>query len=91
MKNLKAFFLTAVISFGSYAQAQPGESDDREPHRANVCNAIEDDSEQPVIRACQNGPGKTTSQVREELLQAKAAGLVTFGELDYPPSAKPMR
>ncbi|MBO9354524.1 DUF4148 domain-containing protein [Bordetella petrii] len=27
----------------------------------------------------------TRAQVQDELAQAKAAGLVTFGELDYPP------
>ncbi|OZI68851.1 DUF4148 domain-containing protein [Bordetella genomosp. 1] len=30
--------------------------------------------------------GKTREQVRAELQQAKAAGQVTFGELDYPPA-----
>ncbi|CPQ82317.1 Uncharacterised protein [Bordetella pertussis] len=30
--------------------------------------------------------GKTREQVRAELAAAKAAGEVTFGELDYPPA-----
>ncbi|OZI55420.1 DUF4148 domain-containing protein [Bordetella genomosp. 5] len=30
--------------------------------------------------------GKTRDEVRAELQQAKAAGKVTFGELDYPPA-----
>jgi len=33
--------------------------------------------------------GKTREQVRAELAAAKAAGQVTFGELDYPPAAAP--
>ncbi|MFJ1299822.1 DUF4148 domain-containing protein [Pseudomonadota bacterium AL_CKDN230030165-1A_HGKHYDSX7] len=32
--------------------------------------------------------GKTREQVRAELQQAKAAGQVTFGELDYPPAGQ---
>ena len=31
--------------------------------------------------------GKTREQVQQELQAAKAAGQVTFGELDYPPAA----
>ena len=30
--------------------------------------------------------GKTREQVQQELQAAKAAGTVTFGELDYPPA-----
>ncbi|CAB3886156.1 DUF4148 domain-containing protein [Achromobacter pulmonis] len=33
--------------------------------------------------------GKTREQVRQELQAAKAAGQVTFGELDYPPAIAP--
>ncbi|KRC73331.1 hypothetical protein D3C87_359330 [compost metagenome] len=33
--------------------------------------------------------GKTREQVQQELQAAKAAGQVTFGELDYPPAAAP--
>lgn len=90
MKKFPILFLTAAIGFGSFAHAQHGEVADREQPHSNGCNAMADDSEQPVIGPCQNGPSKTASQVREELLHAKAAGWVTFGELDYPPSAKPM-
>lgn len=31
--------------------------------------------------------GKTRAEVREELIAAKAAGLVGHGELDYPPTS----
>ncbi|MDQ8032342.1 MAG: DUF4148 domain-containing protein [Bordetella sp.] len=36
--------------------------------------------------AAAHAAGKTREQVRAELQQAKAAGQVTFGELDYPPA-----
>jgi|GEM_PF-5524323 len=87
MYTLRIFFLIALTSGASIAAAQsaPLQNTVEPQPQTNACYVNGEDSEQPTFPLCTRLPGKSSSQVYEELQQAKEAGYVTFGELDYPP------
>lgn len=85
MYTLRIFSLIVLTAVGSITHAQTTPVTPQGQSQSGACHLNIDNSEQPTIFPCASSPGKTSSQVYQELLQAKEAGYVTFGELDYPP------
>jgi hypothetical protein len=87
MYTSRIFFLIALTAASSIAHAQSTQVTAEGQTQSGACYVNNDDSEQPIISSCASSPAKTSSQVYRELLRAKEAGYVTFGELDYPPAS----